>query len=622
MDEYEDLYLHFDGDDRQLLVRTGSDAYGQDAADSPLKFATDALPARIGELDKCLHRMFDPNTPDPKPWQRQLSKLQTDLGGDLFGILTEGDVGDHLHRLYGRRDASDHAKGLRIRIAWKPNNSHLNTIVAAPWELLHDCKTGDFLGRRSGFPISRYLSGLSAIRPLEISEPLKVLIVVSKPEGESGLDADREAEAIRKALSKLDHVEVHEAPPILLKIRDTIKNNNIHVLHFIGHGGFSDDLGMGWLVLADENNEPVEYPGDELADRLKDRPSLRLVVLSNCHGASMPRQDGQNAFWTVAPALVRLAEIPAVVAMQASISNDAAIAFSQRFYDRIAAYDTVDVAVAEARLALGDRSQLPETRLQWPLPVIFMRVEDGLLLARAAENGDKPSGLRSSGVPPQTREVRRIGIRSFADGYGEGLEDRADDFLGLDDLFEGRFIRDPEAWNGELIQRQEQFCSRFVVENRRLEIDFAALWSIAFTTGWFLEAKSGLDITILQRIHGGKTIYFSQEGPCPEGSLWSFEDHIVGTGTDLAVAISLTQNTWPEVETYLTEKGGPEIGRVIHAMPPGGPHRESVESGVHALRLAHQLDRRLQFRTLEERKGTLHLFCAAPNVFFLSFLDS
>lgn len=294
----------------------------------------------------------------------------------------------------------------------------------------------------------------------------------------------------------------------------------------------------------------------------------------------------------------------------------AALAFSRRFYERLAAFDPIDVATSEARMAIADLGQTRETRLQWPLPAVFMRASDGRLLSPPTTSSSKPSGTRSdSGGAPEKPSKLKIGIRTFATRFGQGMEGRVDRFLPLEDLFvDGRQPRETETWNGELLTQLEDFLSKLYTERRELEFDFAAIWSVAFATGWFLEAKSGLDITVLQRSHDGTTTYHRQKGECPEGELWHMNDHEIGTGTDLAVAISLTNDTFNDVDEYLRYKGGPKVGRLLHASVTN-PGQDSVKSGLHALRLAQQLARTLSMRSVPERRGTLHLFGAAPNAF-------
>lgn len=612
--EYLDFFLHLDRDENGLLVRVDSAAHGHGAARDPLAFDCASLPERLKAIEASLLHMLHPDTSDRKKWRGQLENCLQSLGGDLFRVLSEGEVGKTFGRILGRLDG-DSGQGLRIRIASDPTDGELHPMAAAAWELIHDAKKDGFFGQRRRFPISRYFTGLGAIPKLTLDGSLRVLLVASQPKGIRPVQAHKEMAAIRTALAAVDGIEVLDSPPVVTQVRDVILAEEIHVLHFIGHGGFNEEVGEGWVTFAHEDESPARWPGDLLADRLTDLPSLRLVVLSSCYGATQPRHTGQDAFWTVPPALLHRAKIPAVVAMQFPISDAAALAFSRRFYERLAAFDPIDVAASEARMAIADLGQAPETRLQWPVPAVFMRVDDGRLLAAADPSTPKPPGTRSHGGGAARKPTKlKVGIRTFAQGFGEGMEKRVDRFLGLEDLFDGRWIKTPELWNGEILTRLGNFLARFSAERRELEFDFAAVWSVAFATGWFLEAKSGLDISVVQRRQGGQDVYFLQQGECPEGKLWRFEDHEIGTGTDLAVAISLTNHTLKDVQEYLRNKNGPPVGRLLHASV-AECGQDAVKSGVHALRLAQQLARTLSLRSVPERRGGLHFFGAAPNAF-------
>jgi len=612
--EYLDFFVHLDRDENGLVVRVDADPYGRGAAKNPLGFDPATLPCRLKAIEQCLLCMLHPSATDRDKSRCSLEEHVRSLGADLFRVLSEGDVGKAFLRTLGQLDGDVH-RGLRIRIASDPSDGHLHPMAAAAWEVIHDAKHEGFLGQRRRFPISRYFTGLGAIQELRLDGALRVLLVESQPKDVPPVQAAEEKAAIRHALEPIKRVEVVESPPHLLRVRDLILARGIHVLHFIGHGGFNAQTGNGWVTFANEDDSRARWPGDLLADRLKDLPTLRLVVLSNCYGGTLPRAANQVAFLTVAPALLR-AKIPAVVAMQFPISDDAAIAFSRRFYERLAAFDPIDVATSEARMAIADLGQSPETRLQWPLPAVFMRVGDGCLLSPPAPTSSKPSGTRlDGGGTPDKPAKLRIGIRTFATGFGNGMEERVDRFLGLEDLFVGgRQPKETATWNGEVLSRLEDFLSKLYTERRELEFDFAAIWSVAFATGWFLEAKSGLDISIVQRTYDGPTIYHRQDGECPEGDLWHMDYHEIGTGTDLAIAISLTQDTLKDVDWYLRYKEGPQVGRVLHASVTD-IGQGSVKSGLHALRLAQQLARALSMRSVPERRGTLHLFGAAPNAF-------
>ncbi|MCY1236568.1 SMODS-associated and fused to various effectors sensor domain protein [compost metagenome] len=84
----------------------------------------------------------------------------------------------------------------------------------------------------------------------------------------------------------------------------------------------------------------------------------------------------------------------------------------------------------------------------------------------------------------------------------------------------------------------------------------------------------------------------------------------------MAVAVSLTRSTEADVRRYL--QGNQAIGRLVVAVPSGGPSQRSVLCGAHADVLAEALAARLkEDRTRDEatNPARAHLFMAVPNAF-------
>jgi len=80
--------------------------------------------------------------------------------------------------------------------------------------------------------------------------------------------------------------------------------------------------------------------------------------------------------------------VPAVVAMQFAITDDAALTFADEFYGALAVGHDVDAAVTQARCTLA-----VDTGVEWGTPVLFMRQADGRLF-------DLPSTTRPP-IPDQ-----------------------------------------------------------------------------------------------------------------------------------------------------------------------------------------------------------------------------
>jgi hypothetical protein len=95
-------------------------------------------------------------------------------------------------------------------------------------------------------------------------------------------------------------------------------------------------------------------------------------VLNACEGARS--DDPSDPFAGMAQSLIRQG-LPAVVAMQFEITDDAAIIFAQELYGAIADGYPLEAALAGARGAIRDDGNLTE----WGTPVLYSRAPDGHL---------------------------------------------------------------------------------------------------------------------------------------------------------------------------------------------------------------------------------------------------
>jgi hypothetical protein len=136
---------------------------------------------------------------------------------------------------------------------------------------------------------------------------------------------------------------------------------------------FGSKAGDGSLVLADESNRAAILPAHSLAEVLRSK-GIRLVVLGACETG---RRDGQNVWSSVVASLLK-AGIPAVVAMQFTINDALAAAFSEAFYHALVAGLWIDEAMAVGRLAIRAEALAtsPDVR-DWGVPVLYLRAPGG-----------------------------------------------------------------------------------------------------------------------------------------------------------------------------------------------------------------------------------------------------
>jgi hypothetical protein len=127
-----------------------------------------------------------------------------------------------------------------------------------------------------------------------------------------------------------------------------------HIIHFIGHGERGGPEGQPAFVGLDRNAHWVT--GKDFAGLASKSKQLGLVFLQACESA-LP--DPHSPISSVASELLGKG-IPAVVAMQAKVENEAANMFARKFYEAIGERKPVDVAVMEGRKAI--QSMLKDRR--------------------------------------------------------------------------------------------------------------------------------------------------------------------------------------------------------------------------------------------------------------------
>jgi CHAT domain len=356
--EYDELKIRFerggeDGSCRVVAVAPNGEASGR--FEMPFsELELENLVLRLGRVSRGRRRMES----------SELSEARR-FGTRLFEALFQERVRD-LYR-GARARAEDRGRGLRITL----HLTGVPELLHIPWEYL--CDEPDFLAISTWTPVVRYLDLPRQRSPLTLQPPLRILAMVSSPTDAATLDVAQERANLERALGGLidaGAIELHwlEQASLRSLLRE-LRNGEFHIFHYIGHGLYDPGIEDGMLLLEDEHERGRPVSGRELGTILHDCTSLRLAVLNACEGARSARND---PFAGVATSLVQC-EIPAVIAMQFEITDDAAVVFSEGFYEAVAADFPIDAALAEARKAIYANNSDTE----WGTPVLFMRVPDG-----------------------------------------------------------------------------------------------------------------------------------------------------------------------------------------------------------------------------------------------------
>lgn len=296
------------------------------------------------------------------------------VGERLFEALFQGEV----LRLYERSLdllGADPEAGLRLELMLDPRDAGLAAFQTLPWELMRQPGKPEFLALSRRLPIVRYLAVPRAVYTPRRASILRILAVTSNPHHGHlcSLDLARELHNLEEAVGSTSNLEiVRPEAPTLAALRRACLERECQVLHFMGHGGLVSGGAERVLFFETEDGRSDPVRGVDLVNKLSDFPTFRLVVLNACESAIVPDATGIDPLGSVASSLV-LGGIPAVVAMQFPISDQAAITFSRVFYQRFAAGDPVDAAVAEGRQAVHSADP---GGFEWATPVLFLRGQD------------------------------------------------------------------------------------------------------------------------------------------------------------------------------------------------------------------------------------------------------
>jgi CHAT domain len=351
---------------------------------------------KIGRPRRVVRRVDEPDTAAIKTFGSQLYR-------ELFHHELEVNL------LRSQILATTEGKGLRLRLRL----SDTPELAELPWEFLYDRSRNRFVCLADRTPLVRFLEVPDPPRPLRVSPPLRVLVMISSPRDASfaELDVEQEWAKLHGVLSELEQAGLVQLERLetasLAALRQRLRRDDWHVLHFIGHGGFDTHAKDGVLVLEDQAGGSRLVTAQALGVPLHNHDALRLVVLNACEGA---RSDPTDPFAGTAQTLIQQG-IPAVVAMQFEITDRAAIAFTSELYAAVADGYPLDAALSQARQAI----YTDVSEIEWATPVLYLRAPDGHIF-------DVTPTIRTR--PDEERAEREAAEREAAEREAAELRER------------------------------------------------------------------------------------------------------------------------------------------------------------------------------------------------------
>ena len=358
-----------------LFLELTEDGYRASVRTSPAGMATIAfeLPLHRRDQHAIVQRLLTDAGDDAALRNEQFS-LARQVGGKLFDTIFHGPIQELWQESWRQAYASRASLRVQLGIGDDP------ALRALPWEYLYDDTREEFLALSVHTPVVRHQPAAHKIRALAVEPPLRVLVVMAGPDGYPPLAIGRDW---RNLVDTVDYLAADGRmtfdrlpKPTLLDLQRRLRQQPYHIVHFVGFAVHDAQTQAGVLVFEDEMGRGRSVSGDHLGKLLSDHYSLRLAVIDVRNAA---RIGGVDPAADVAEQLVRRGA-PAAVYQPSRLRSRPSLAFMHAFYDALAAFRPVDVAMAEARRAI----QLEESGASWGLPHLVSRIPDGQLFERYA----------------------------------------------------------------------------------------------------------------------------------------------------------------------------------------------------------------------------------------------
>jgi hypothetical protein len=291
------------------------------------------------------------------------------IGQQLFAALLGAEPVSGMYRA-NLAIAAQQNRPLRILL-----RAETPDLARLPWEAMYDETRDTYVARHDH--LARSVSVPAVPAPLAVRPPLRILGVTSSPQGLPPVSVDRERSLLARALAgpvRDGLAEIEWVPDATWSsLQNALIGGQWHVIHFAGHGavpgqgassGQGEANGESVLVLARAGGRPHPVAASRFTDLLRVAGSMpRLVVLNSCEGAA-------GGHFTAAATKLIAGGVSAVAAMQAKITDQAAVAFAGGFYGAIACGRSLDEAMSSGRIGiLGTGGYV----LEWVTPVLYLR---------------------------------------------------------------------------------------------------------------------------------------------------------------------------------------------------------------------------------------------------------
>ncbi len=182
---------------------------------------------------------------------QEKAKLIRDFGSELFNTVFSGVI------LGMYKKVKEQNKLLRIKLIFKKDEPEL---LQLPWEFMFDGK--NFLSAYTGISLLRVIDGIPYKQIEKIHGKIKILFVISSPldlKDHERLQIEREQMLILQAVDRAvsaNRIEItFEDEASLRNIQTLLDEEEYHILHYTGHGLYSEQEDKGYLLLEGDSGK-------------------------------------------------------------------------------------------------------------------------------------------------------------------------------------------------------------------------------------------------------------------------------------------------------------------------------------------------------------------------------
>jgi hypothetical protein len=302
----------------------------------------------------------------------------------------------------------ERTSGKPLRLFFYPEKGAPLVVSMIPWECVfaYVLQDEEHLGLSQFVSVARYVPR-GDLPPLKVEGGLRILAAASNPDkSEQPLDVVRALDLLEERVKQRPDgaLEFFKLPNAQWEeFRKEVVDKRPHVLIFLGHGTIEKNEPHLIFQTADGRGDPISMMKLEAVLRPQVVGNLRVVMLTACRtGVSASKKDPLGS---AAGRLIRIG-VPAVVAMQSKVEEEAAKEFCLSFFNYLLQPQyPVDVCVNAGRLAMV-RTEIEMSNgrgTQWAIPVLYLSTRTETLFDFSS----------SSAVNPEVEKRRPIQKSNF-----------------------------------------------------------------------------------------------------------------------------------------------------------------------------------------------------------------